>query len=490
MADTLRLHLHDSGVQQLLAAPEHEALRVTVVGDEECPSPPCGVVFEGSNDNNTWVEFRRVADDTYNLEFDSPWQYLRVKGFGGGSTGITATVIIEYLESAGASTAVEEPTGSRDAFGRYRVSVPKALFDSKLLYDKNILFWDEDLVGTASSAHSTAGASVVMTVSAASDSATRQTRQRFNYQPGRSQLGMFTGVFGVPVAGVTRQIGLFDDDNGMFFQQDDDGFHFVIRKGGSDTKYTQGEWSGDNLNGTGDSGHNLAPEDTAIYWLDYEWLGVGLVRFGIVRAGQYILCGEIEHDQVGLSSVYTSVPNLPVRYAISTTGNAATLVHICSAVLSEGGESDNVVPRSVSTNGVHVDANVADTVYALCGIRLKSTHISARVFPVSASVLSETNDKFEWFVLLNPNVAGTFTYSDEPQSAVQAARGATANTVSNGYRLFGGWGSTSAPNTGTVDGRIALGSAIDGTPDEIVLCVRPLSTNADIQGTLNFSEVV
>ena len=38
-------------------------------------------------------------------------------------------------------------------------------------------------------------------------------------------------------------------------------------------------------------------------------------------------------------------------------------------------------------------------------------------------------------------------------------------------------------------GRFRLGAAIDGTRDEIVLCVRPLTNNADIEGSLNWREL-
>ncbi len=67
-----------------------------------------------------------------------------------------------------------------DAFGRLRVSNPVTLFDSKLLYDKAPLFWDEsetDVSGNAASTHVAADSLVTMHVEAG-DTIIRQTRQR------------------------------------------------------------------------------------------------------------------------------------------------------------------------------------------------------------------------------------------------------------------------------------------------------------------------
>lgn len=47
---------------------------------------------------------------------------------------------------------------SIDAFDRLRTSEPFTIFDSKQLHDKQPLFWDESVGGSATSAHSPANA--------------------------------------------------------------------------------------------------------------------------------------------------------------------------------------------------------------------------------------------------------------------------------------------------------------------------------------------
>ena len=52
------------------------------------------------------------------------------------------------------------------------------------------------------------------------------------------------------------------------------------------------------------------------------------------------------------------------------------------------------------------------------------------------------------------------------------------------------WGIQGGGNAGgDLKNSLLLGAKIDGTPDEIVLCVRPLSANADIQGSLTWREL-
>lgn len=58
-----------------------------------------------------------------------------------------------------------------------------------------------------------------------------------------------------------------------------------------------------------------------------------------------------------------------------------------------------------------------------------------------------------------------------------------ANLESFEGRVGVGGTSANLPNA------LYLGSQIDGTLDEIVLCVRPLSSNATIQGSLTWREL-
>ena len=104
------------------------------------------------------------------------------------------------------------------------------------------------------------------------------------------------------------------------------------------------------------------------------------------------------------------------------------------------------------------------------------------------------NKRYRWSLLFNPTVAGDFPYSDEDNSAIQSATGATANTVTGGDKVMSGLSSSNqlgGPETtnNIEDGR-RLGSSILGVPDTLVLCVTPTSGSMlDIEGLINWREL-
>jgi len=187
-----------------------------------------------------------------------------------------------------------------------------------------------------------------------------------------------------------------------------------------------------------------------------------------------------------LTVVYMSTPNLPVRYEISNngTGAASSLVHICSSVVSEGGQQATVAQTYVSREGVPITLANQDLYTPVLSVRLKSTHIGTRISPMLVEILATTNTNYEWVLFMNPTIAGTDAASwvNITNSALQYDVSRTnANTVSGGYRLSGGY----AASTGTIrpgTSRVAssyltIGSNIDGSVDQLVLAVANVDGN-------------
>lgn len=390
-----------------------------------------------------------------------------------------------------------------DAFGRLRVAAPHSLFDSKLIFDKAPLLWDEAIETGADivSTHDPNQASVLLTsADATACKFTRQTFMRFNYQPGKSQAIYMTGNIGESGGGtdVLRRIGQFSDDNGVFFELDDTTMNVVVRSkvSGSvvDTKVPISSWNTDKLDGNGPSGIVVDWSKAQLFSIDYQWLGVGVVEFSVAGPnGGFQVVHAVENANI-LTGAYMSTPNLPLRYQMITTANSpvATMRAICSSVMSEGGVVELGIIRHASTSGVHLDANVIDTLYALIGIKLKSTHLGSIINIERLSLLSETNDSFEWVLVFNPDIAGSFVYGDLANSSIQFALGATANVATNGTIIDGAWVESKGSFETSPKGgdELRLGAAIDDTVDEFVLCVRPLSSNADIQGSITWRESV
>lgn len=398
-------------------------------------------------------------------------------------------------------------TPSIDPFDRLRVSNPYTLFDSKQIHDKQPLFWDEIISGSSTSVHSVSNACTKMTVTdSAVDHVIRQTKQRFNYQPGKGQLILMT-FLGNKVDGVTKRVGAFDGtgvdymtpNNGIFFSIGNN-ISWNIAKNGSTTEtVNQENWNVDTLDGSGDehneSGIQLDLDSTQILIIDYEWLGVGRVRVGFVIAGIIRYVHYFYHSNVGFSSVYMSTPNLPLRYDIKSDGTIGSFFdHICSSVMSEGGIEETGILRSVDTGVTHVDATLSDTTYAIKGIRLKSSYKDVTVIPEFFSMMNQAGDDYRWSLCLNPTISGTFTYLDLLNSAIQEASGVSANVVTNRGLVIDSGYIASLNTGGNADRKfvttLRMGSTIAGVQDQIVLCVTPLSAGADIHASLTFRELL
>lgn len=401
--------------------------------------------------------------------------------------------LVQLRQLLAGDLSIEFASGpALDAFGRQRVANPQTLFDGKLLAGKEPLFWAEkitDVSGNAAATH--ASAAVTLHVESG-DTVIRQTKQHWNYQPGKSQQCTYTGIIGAQPANATARIGSFTDDDGVFFEATGDELFVVIRKGGSDTRIPQSAWNLDKLDGSKDNGNRsgitLDPTKEQIFGIDYQWLGTGAVRFSFDIGGRMREAHQAFHANM-VTSPYMNTPNLPVRYEISSTGPTVEMVQVCSAVASEGGQAK--VGPVFSAASASVTLTTGDT-YALVGMKLQSGRLDAAVRSVAISGLATTvNDLFELFILLNPTVAGTFTYTDYQSSAVQVATGAATNTITGGTRI--GDTSYGGNRTGAAESDVAnalgLGSDIDGLVDEFVLCITPLS-NGTFNGAMTWQELL
>jgi hypothetical protein len=408
--------------------------------------------------------------------------------------------------STGDSINFEGILPSLDAFARARFSEPFTLFDSKQIWDdpdlaNNVenypLFWDNQEVsgGGTSTLFNVNRASTTLGVSATTaGKRVRQSKQRFNYQPGKSQLAIFTHIDLETTSGNTKEIGLFDDNNGLFVRSSSGTRSVVVKSFASgaavDRVFNQADWNLDKMNGNGASGVNLDFTKCQIPFVDFEWLGVGRVRFGWFIDGMPIYCHEINNAN-NLDVVYMSNPNLPIRYSIENdgTGAADTLETVCSTVISEGGIQPNGVLRfaDIGDDGtVDIPAATLGTTYVLAGIRLKSAYLSADVKEVFVSIIenSGANNPFVWRLHLNPTIAGgSLSYSDVANSAMQFAPGSPTGALTIlpanfGTVVSGAYQARQDANANVpLESALRLGSLIDGTPDEYVLSGTPLTTS-------------
>jgi hypothetical protein len=233
-----------------------------------------------------------------------------------------------------------------DAFGRLRTSVPYSQFEGKFTYGV-----EEKLFDTVTTTGGTAtflpneSAWALATTTSSGSRTLRESSKYMQYHPGKSQQILMTGVFGPALSNCIKRMGYYDDNDGLFFEQNGTiGFGIVERTSTSGTPVDniiyQSAWNADKLDGNGPSGITLDITKTNIYMIDFQWLGVGSVRYGVCINGQIIYVHYSYHANNIYTQVYMKSAWLPVRYEIvntGTTSSAGSFKQICCSVSSEGG---------------------------------------------------------------------------------------------------------------------------------------------------------
>ena len=386
-----------------------------------------------------------------------------------------------------------------DAFGRLRVSNPLTIFDSKNIMSKNNLF-DESTANGGTVTYTANKSTVNLNVTEAAGSKTiRQSKRVMSYQPGKSLLIFNTFVMNAQTENLKQKVGLFDANNGIFFQDTGTGYQIVRRTYTSgaavDTEINQSAWNGDKLNGTGASGFTLSADKSNILFIDIEWLGVGSVRVGFVINGQLITAHTF-YNANSLTTVYMQTANLPIRYEIERTGTLTagtyTLQQICSSCISEGGYSPEGLEQMIGTTQINAGVNLttANTYYNIATIRIKSGRPYAVVVPAGIDVLNISNNDFEWGLFLNATPSSAFSYTSFSDNVEYDLT--TVDLTSTGTRVAGGYmGGKTAPYS-IGDGFVfanQLGQTISGTSDTLTLGVRPGSANGDVSGLIKWYDL-
>lgn len=243
-------------------------------------------------------------------------------------------------------TTFPEGSPQFDAYGKLQGSEQHKLADYVMSYDELPEHFETVITGGATLVYDNNVRGIVMTCGLASgDKVIRTSHEYHVYQPGVSQLIEFTGSMGdTGKANVIRRGGYYDDDNGVYFEFKETVFGVGLRSKASgsvvDTFITQSNWNKDTLDGSGGlfnpSGLAANPTVDNIYWIDLQWLGAGVIRFGVNINGVRIVAHEIRNAS---SVSYMSTGSLPFRYEQENIGVAASSSEFrmfCASVKTEG----------------------------------------------------------------------------------------------------------------------------------------------------------
>jgi len=383
-------------------------------------------------------------------------------------------------------------TASSDAFSRFRVSSPNVIFNSMEPLAAKSDIWSEATSGAATIAYvANTSAHKLETTAASGDKATRSSKKLAEYVPGTSLLVFLTGVMGAGATNSRQRMGLFDDQNGLFFEQRDGVIGVTLRTYTSgtavDTHISQASWNIDKFDGTGPSGYTIDPTKANIFIIDLQWLGVGRVRFGFDVDGIAYYCHEILNANAK-TTVYMTTPRLPVRYEVVNVDASTALDdfrQICSAVITEGDVSSDPFPRSVN-NGI-TGIGTSTTIKPVLSIRLKSAYVNkANIRPKNISITTTSKSDHLYQIWLNPTLTGaSFADVDGIAQKDVAASGVASGTL---LASFYGSAKTQAVTEVFNEQRV-LGAALDGTSDIITVTATTLSGTDTAYAAIDYEEL-
>lgn len=396
------------------------------------------------------------------------------------------------------TTSGAAPT-SNDAFGRLRVSNPLTLFDSFYRYNDNEKF-NNAVSANATITSSNVSAMTSMTVSTNSGAyAYRETARVFAYQPGKSLQVMTTFCMAETKDNLRQRVGYFDTQNGVYLEQVGSTVTLNIRSNVTGAlqyeTVQQSEWNGDPLNGSGVSTLVLDLTKAQIFWIDFEWLGVGTVRCGFVIDGQFVTAHQFHHAN-RISTTYMTTACLPIRYEIENidiTSSSSTLNQICATVVSEGGYELYGRPISVGhTLAAPYSLANPNTLYPVLTLRLKSDRLGAIVLPKNYSVGLSGNNNFRFVLITGGVTTGGSWINAGTNSSVEynlTATSISGGTITEwrqiiGSNQFAGAGDITQPFKYQLER-----NTFTGTPVELTICLVTSGNNVNVYAAINWEEI-
>jgi hypothetical protein len=381
---------------------------------------------------------------------------------------------------------------------RLKVAPYQTVFFNTFQYGKETDVWDEQVVGVGATATYNANSSnVIMQVgSAAGSKVIRQTRNVMRYIPGRSATLAFAIRLDTPQVGIRRRFGLFDENNGVYFEDDGGTYSYVIRSNTSgivtETRVTRDNWNGEKFDGNGYTGVTADATKQQMISINYEWYGAGLVEFAWLMQNETIPSHTFDNSNTN-DFVWCSTPFLPIRVEIeNVTGVAGThyMYQGSNSLIQEGEPEKLGILESVANPITGTTLTDANTFYPVVSLRLKSGSLSAVALLRSLQTATNDNTNVYWRLIENPTLTGaSWTDHPDPNSFIQYDTSATATTGGNivlsGFTISGG------SSLVEIDDKAALqiGRSGIGTISDIytLACASP-NTNKKALAVLNWIE--
>jgi len=381
-----------------------------------------------------------------------------------------------------------------DAFGRLRTSNLNTYFDSPLKHHEEIYIWDTLTVGNGTWNYSLSENLLEEEVLGNGDRVLRQTKEYLQLQNGKSHFGFIGTVFGTTATGVTKNVGVFDDENGFMLRQSGDGsMGFVVRSSASgstqDISIPQSAWNIDKLDGSGPSGINVDFEKLQILAFDISYTGNGAVRFGVMIDNKIVLAHQSSSFNLYAVNNFTT-PSLPISVAIESTSGASTLKQQSCCVMVEGDYQERGVRRSVNTG--NTAKNIGSTLTPVISIRLKPQYRKAVIHPQSFNILqTSTNTTLYYAIYMFTTLTGASWSDSQLGTNCIAEVDTSATSFTGGIMIDSGY--LPAKATTTISERfnniLSLAGNIAGDTDVLTIAIAGVGGSVPCFASLNYYEV-
>ena len=296
---------------------------------------------------------------------------------------------------------VDDDTVQHTSLNRRKVSTFELVDFATFTTSKDPDIFDEISSGTGSATHDPYLGLVKFEVGSDSgDQIIRQSKRVQRYLPGRQNEFGTTCIFGTPTIGVRRRVGMFDSDNGFFFEDAGTGtYRCVLRRntitGVVEEAYERDSWNVDKLDGSGPSGINADPEMIQHMSMEYEWYGAGMIEWNFVIDNNKYPIHRILHANRE-DHTWSSKAALPIRYELTNFGGASgthTFYQGAHSLSAEGTTTLLGRQESISNAITGKTLTTANTFYPMVAIRIKTDKLYAVAIPdeFSAATLDNTN---------------------------------------------------------------------------------------------------
>lgn len=288
-----------------------------------------------------------------------------------------------FLDRHGRVVDVSEQNGlpvrdldrSMDLHNRLRVANKQVVYSHVQSLFRDDTLWDTFTAGTGDVSWSSGYGGNVLTVSALGDVAIRQGKIAVSYVEGLTLNFEIATLNFKPEVGVRKRVGKghtnsdFSHIDGIFLETDDT---YIYLRSYKDSTLTyesrQDEWI-DPLDGSGQSGINLAKE--AIQTISGAFLLRSSAEIGFLINGKHILVDKINNSNASVVP-YLRSPYQPIHFSIQRVSGSgtATLFELGSSESYEG--QDNTQKR------------YRDYVYNVGGVQTIQTTSNGVLYPLQA----------------------------------------------------------------------------------------------------------